>query len=86
MANFMENFKPNKYSKIKRTINILDTFKKSLQNETCLTCKHYKSIEELDMGYKASRCICDIHPRSSQKQNTCKQYIPCNIRVECDKD
>lgn len=86
MANFMQIFKPNENTKIRRTINILNTFKESLQNKTCLTCKHYKPVKELDMGYITSKCICDIHHRSSQKQNTCKQYIPCNIRVECDKD
>lgn len=85
MGTFMENFKPTEETKRKRFMNILDMYKKSLENKTCMTCKHYIVKECINgNGYQDLESHCELGYVVVDRP--CKDYKICNLDIRTMHD
>lgn len=85
MATFIESFKSTEEIKRKRFINILDMYKKSLENKTCMTCRHYIAKEYVNgHSYQTSECICKLKHETldfDESNKSCNDYSVCSFYI-----
>ena len=85
MGTFIENFKPTEEMKRKRFMNILDMYKKSLENKTCMTCKHYIVKECVDgHGYQDLESSCKLGHIVVDRP--CSDYKFCDFDIRRTHD